>query len=577
MFAHCRRIADITNMDDARSRGWPVVWKHCLALVVLAVAVRGVGLDFGLPYAVARPDEEALVGNALRLEEVGNWNPSFFSYPSLMIYAAYGSFKLLLWEMQSVGATDVKTINDLFFEDPAPFHLVLRAISVICGSLTAAVVYLTARQLFGGRTALLAGLVICLCYLHARDSHFGVTDVPCVFLVCLSFWQLAKLYRWGRTKHLIWASVLAGLAIGTKYTGAWLCWPFAVAIVGSQYRRNRRDPLFSSVAASLLAIGLTIASFAATSPYFFLDSEKAVDHFTVEMLLLNAEQPLAEGISGYVDHFRVSLAYGLGWPVLLVALVAGVWMAFRHRGKALMLWSLPVLFYLFTGRSNRVFIRYMDIVLPFMAIACAWGVRSAYVALRCRRRTACRRVQGSSRRGARHEIRLAALPVVITVVLLIPSILRIWAFDRIIGRTDTRSDLRAWMLANIPPQDVVLWSGGWSAMPYMIHHRPIRMLDATEKLRPVLLRDPNVLFRYRWIVLVDWPRAYYLFGKNTGERAFLASLMAGRYELVHRIDTYKAGLPPELFSLLDHFYMSYQQPDIIDRPGPGFRVYRRLD
>ena len=53
--------------------------------------------------------------------------------------------------------------------------------------------------------------------------------------------------------------------------------------------------------------------------------------------------------------------------------------------------------------------------------------------------------------------------------------------------------------------------------------------------------------------------------------------MGSGYELMHEIDAYKADLPPELFSRLDHFYMSFPKPEVITRPGPGFRIYRRIN
>lgn len=534
----------------------------CLLLVVCAAILRSIGLDFGLPHAVARPDEETLVGNALLLERVDGWNPKFFSYPSLMIYSAYGAFKLLLVGKQLSGGTEAATMNALFMEDPGAFHWVLRGISVVCGALTVVATFLSARSLFGRRTALLSAMLLTFCYLHVRDSHFGVTDVPCVLLVSLAFWKLTDVYRRGKTADLLWASVFAGLAIGTKYTAAWLCWPMLVAIVASARRYGGSDVLFRLLRMAVLAAAVTVVVFAMTTPFFFLDFDEAVSDLSWEAFLLGSEPPLAEGINGYLDHFRVSLWYGLGWPVLLTALAGGLWMAWRRNGKALLLWSLPLLYYLYAGRSDRIFIRYMDIVLPFLVIACAWTVRSVYVAVRRRRQRRCPR-------GALSR----SWPFVAALILLAPSLSRIWAFDRCIGRVDSRSELRAWMLEHVPLQEAVLWSGGWSAMPYMIHHAPVRLLDATEKVLP---QQPDALYRYRWVVLVDWPRAYYQYGKNDEERAFLAEQMHGRYELFHEIDGYKADLPPELFSLLDHFYMSYAEPGIIHRPGPGFRIYRRI-
>ena len=537
-------------------------------LFALAFAVRVVGLGFGLPHALARPDEETIVGNALRLEHVEGWNPKFFSYPSLLIYASFGLFKFMLVLMRLAGETDATTLNGLFNQNPACFHWTLRLLSLVCGSLTPTAVYLAARRLYGAKTALLAGLILALSYLHVRDSHFGATDVPFVFLACLSFWQLAKFFCSGRVRTLAGASVLAGLSIGTKYTGAWLCMPFAVAIGFAVWRKPPTQRIGALLRMSAVALAVTFATFFASSPFVVLDYELARAHFGHEMRLVGEESPIIEGINGYLDHLRISLWYGLGWPVFLGALASGLAMALRRSARGLLLWSLPVAFYLYTGSSNRVFIRYMDIVLPFLAIACAWGVHALCIWYQHRRR---RQEAGRPRGG------VLCLSVACVLILLLPSLRRIYLFDQRMTQLDTRLELRRWLIENVSERDPILWSGGWSAMPHMLHHVPIRTLHATEKLQQQFVDQPATLYNYRWIVLVEWPRVYYRMGYNEDERAFLHSFMQGRYDLVHQIDADKADLPPELFSPLDHFYMSFPSPGIIDRPGPGYRIYRRID
>jgi 4-amino-4-deoxy-L-arabinose transferase-like glycosyltransferase len=379
-------------MLGLRPRNWPTAWRDCLILLLIGIAVRSVGLGFGLPDSIARPDEETIVGNVLQMEKAPDWNPRFFSYPSLLLYTSYGCYKVFLWAERFAGGTHAETMNALFMENPAPFHLILRGISVLCGALTAVVVYLAARRLYGRRTGLLAGLAIALSYLHARDSHFGVTDVPCVFLTAAAFWQLMEYRARGRFSRLAIASILAGLAIGTKYTALWLWCPFGVAIIQQAWRRRSHDSLFHGVTIALASALITVAAFYCTTPYFFHDFETAWDRFAREMLILSDEKIMVTGTSSYLDHARISLWYGLGWPVLLAALIGGIWMALRRDPRAMLLWSLPVTYYLFTGWSGRFLIRYMDIVLPFLAVAAAWTVRSAYIVWRCRR-------------AARHKLR----------------------------------------------------------------------------------------------------------------------------------------------------------------------------
>ncbi len=570
---------------------------QCVLLVILGFAVRAVGLGFGLPHANARPDEETIVSNALRLERENTWDPAFFSYPSLMIYGAYGAFWTMHAGMRLAGTTQAATLNELFLESPAAFHWAVRCIGLVCGALTPVAVYAAARRLWGRQTAWLVGLILALCYLHVRDSHFGVTDVPFVFLACVSFWQLARFHTDRRIGPLAVASIVAVLAMGTKYTGVWLGLPFGVAIgfAARGARRPRRNPMPPALAFpirgrtaarlaghSCLAILLTLVGFFAASPYFFLDFRLAREHLGFEMHLVRDEAPIAAEINGYLDHFRTSLWYGLGWPVLLGALGAGVAMAIRRDARGLLVWSLPVGFYLYAGASNRVFIRYMDVLLPFLAMACAWGVRSLALWSLNRRRGLARLdnqrlMAGATRFFARPIARLRLFSTLVVMLMLLPSIRRIYQFDVRMTRTDTRLLLHEWLVENLPADEPILWSGGWSAMPYMIHqqHPPVRILHGTEKLQRVFVENPDYIYNYRWIILVEWPRAYYRMGRNEDERAYLQWRMEGRYELVHEIDAYKADLPPELFSPLDHFYMSFAEPGIIERPGPGFRVYRR--
>ena len=568
-------FVDITRMQVRAPRrsflespgGW------CFILFALALAVRAVGLGFGLPYALARPDEERIVSTALDLEGSRDLNPRFFSYPSLMIYTSYGLFKAMHLLMRFSGHTDAATLRQLFLENPACFHWTIRLLSLLCGALTPVVVFAAARQLYGKRTALLAGLILAVCYLHVRDSHFGVTDVPFVFLVSLSFWQLTKLYRFGQYWHLWVASILAGLAIGTKYTGVWLALPFAVAIIHAVRPLPRRKRQARFAVMCFGAMALTVDAFAASCPYFFLDFSRARDDLLWELVLVNKEAPIAQGINGFVDHFRVSLWYGMGWPVLLLVIASGLVMVLRRNGEGLLVWSLPVGFYLYTGLSNRVFIRYMDLVLPFLAIAAAWGIRGVFVARRARwrKKMSAPRWVATKRATFWHWA-----PVAMTLVLLLPSMRRIYLFDQRMTRTDTRLILRRWLIRNVPPNEPILWSGGWAALPYMIHHVPTHRLDATQN---VFAREPNALPRYRWIILVQWPVAYYLDsnGQAQRERAFVYRQMDAHYKLVHTIDDDKADLPPKLFSRLDHFFMSFAEPGIIDRPGPGYRIYRRID
>ena len=54
-------------------------------ILVLAAIVRLLGINFGLPHALCRPDEEIIVAIS-RLFFKGDFNPHFHLYPAFFMY-----------------------------------------------------------------------------------------------------------------------------------------------------------------------------------------------------------------------------------------------------------------------------------------------------------------------------------------------------------------------------------------------------------------------------------------------------------------------------------------------------------
>src|SRR5919197_4814885 len=161
-------------------------------LVVLLLAFCGVlrfwALGFGLPHDFARPDEEKLIGAALGIFQ-GDPNPHFFLYPTLFIYAIAAAYAVLFGVERLAGLT---TSQASFLAqaaaDPTLLHLVPRLLSAAAGAATIPILFLAAREVSSTRAALIASALLSVAFLHVRDSHFGVTDVPVTFLTVCAFW-----------------------------------------------------------------------------------------------------------------------------------------------------------------------------------------------------------------------------------------------------------------------------------------------------------------------------------------------------------------------------------------------------
>src|SRR5712691_7939227 len=223
-----------------------------VSFVVLAAVVRFWGLRFGLPHTECRPDESVIVSLAGQFWS-GDLDPRFFRYPTLQMYLTAMAFGADYVQGRTLGRyPSVAAFRDAMIEDAPRFHLMARALVALFGTATVLVVYRLARDVMGHDTGLVAAFFLSLTYLHARDSHFGTTDVPLTF-----FLTLATLFVWrshvrGRVSDYAWAGLLAGLAMATKYLGLLVAFPLAVG-----HLLRPRPPGASALApAELRKVGL---------------------------------------------------------------------------------------------------------------------------------------------------------------------------------------------------------------------------------------------------------------------------------------------------------------------------------
>ncbi|MDB5289573.1 MAG: hypothetical protein JWL69_814, partial [Phycisphaerales bacterium] len=105
-------------------------------ILVVAFVIRLAGIQFGLPFALARPDEVTLVHAALNIGSKG-FTPHFFNYPSLypsILAAAYFVYAILGRTTGQPGG-----LADLTRElavDPTHLLLIDRVISACLGVAT---------------------------------------------------------------------------------------------------------------------------------------------------------------------------------------------------------------------------------------------------------------------------------------------------------------------------------------------------------------------------------------------------------------------------------------------------------
>ena len=230
-------------------------WVLFVILVVGGIA-RYWGINFGLPHTECRPDETIIVSHALGFFS-GDFNPHYFNYPTFYMYIIFCSyvFYFLLGKI-SGRYSSTSDILEEYVKDPTNFYLIDRFISAFLGTLTIIIVYKITQKLFDRKTAIISSLFLSLAYLHVRDSHFGVTDVPMTFMIMLSILMILKIYQEKTVKNYAICGLLAGLATSTKYNAMLVLITMGIVHFVNTLEEKSKNRIGSSEIDELRAVNL---------------------------------------------------------------------------------------------------------------------------------------------------------------------------------------------------------------------------------------------------------------------------------------------------------------------------------
>lgn len=345
------------------------------ALFLLALAPRLLGLHWGLPdathWASYHPDESnsQLVGPVARILD-GNFNPGFFNYPSLSLYATALIYSVLALFGLSTDAPTPQypwpLVRDVIFAG--------RLFSALCGAATAVVVWALARELGLKRGAIGAAILVALAPGLVQHAHFATVDVPATFFVSLVLWFTAhalskkkadsKVFSKSATRILLWAGLFSGLAAGTKYNAALvLATPFLGAILISK----RPWWIFPAL------LGLFFLGFFASTPFALLSFREfwgeGENGFAYELFRHPREgsgQIFQNTGLGWVFHLFFNLPFAVTTPTLIFGIV-GALVAAKNR----QMWpslAFGALYFIIIGFSQVRFMRYTFFLVPLLVI-----------------------------------------------------------------------------------------------------------------------------------------------------------------------------------------------------------------
>jgi len=336
-------------------------------ILYLFLVFNGVlGVKFGMHW-----DDWVFINSAVETLETGVFLPHIYLYPSFCYYIvtiAAGIYKAFY------GIADPKTL----FTDQNFYHYI-RCIFVFISSLTVIWVYLLSKKITKNYFAsLIAGLVVCSSFEFGYHSRWSVSDCILVQFAALS--TLFLFLNISKRNKIIFSSLIAGIAAGTKYPGGIVFLNILVFIL-SDLKFNR-EGLKNAAGYIFLLSGFFFIGFIITTPGAIFEFKQFIFDINYSKNAYSGGQ-YGHTVQAGFDHFSKIVEYVIYVLFSKTPVISFLIFLFAIAGVAVILmekkWDLSGLFItmliyiIYLSSFNVMIVRNLLILLPFFAVFVSIG------------------------------------------------------------------------------------------------------------------------------------------------------------------------------------------------------------
>ncbi|OVE78083.1 hypothetical protein BVX98_01330 [bacterium F11] len=339
-------------------------------IIILALLLRVIGLDHGLPfiYSDLEPHVLYIVGQF----DVTGFNPQYFVKPTFLMYLLYGFFKLF---------------QVFYFWGPAPTSSFDPSL-VFMGRLFCAVlstggvllVYALGREAFSSkRVGLVASFFLSVSLLDVFNAHYILTDAPMLFFLILGLLFCVRVAQGADWKNYLYAAGSIGLSAGSKYPGGVLLLILVVAHLLRPFseqdqKKTWKKKLTLKTWPILAMTGAVGFFFLLTSPYFLLDHKKGIEGIKMIWGYVSRPHFFLRFYSPWKSYLFEALGFGLGWPILLAGFFGVGLSIYKKNRIGILLGVTVIVFFLIISVKNVFYYRYALPLLAPLCVLAAWSL-----------------------------------------------------------------------------------------------------------------------------------------------------------------------------------------------------------
>lgn len=327
-----------------------------IGISIIGFFLRYLYIDWGYPFFF-HPDENNITNAIMKLSWT-SWNPHFFAYGGLPLYAAF-----IISSLIEVG-------NKSF----ATTAYTLRCISALFSFLIIPSLFFIGNKLFGRNVGFTSALFASVGIGFIQFAHFGTFEMWLTLSSLWFFYFCYILWKYHDKKNIYITGLIAGILMSIKVSSI-IFLPIPLVLIALQQKS-----ITNKLRQIMLYILLVVGVYAITNPFLFLDTKSFIGSLAYESSVALGILPVfytqsflhTIPVMFQLEHVLPFLLNPMVFTLFLFSLFPFLYVLFKKKNKE---YTLLFLFFLITFFSQaELFVkwtRYIVPTLPFIYLMLA--------------------------------------------------------------------------------------------------------------------------------------------------------------------------------------------------------------
>lgn len=400
--------------------------KYIFAILGLAFALRFVGIWYGLP-SLYNSDEPTIVSQALSFGTRKSLEPTFLQYPTLYFYFLFFIYGIYFGIGFALGIfNSILDFGASFFLDPGGLFLVGRFLSVVLGTFSVWVIFRLGQRFFSKNVALISSLILAVSFIHVSRSHWILVEAGLGLMCAWALYLILKYYEKPTIKANVFAGLVCGLAISTKYNAGFILIPLLLSSIFI-YKKNV-PKLFKNLCLSVVTL---VSGFLLGSPYWIFSFSSFFDS-TFKYTFSH----VTHGVVGHITDIPFVWPFwelvSNDWTLGFLLIAGFVYVLFTKEKKQILLVSFALPTFLYVGSWSSADVHYLIPIFPALVLLAAVFLNDILRSIRNRN-----------------------LKILFVILLFGLPFAKILYYDFVLTQKDTRAFAEDWFESNVAAGSVI--------------------------------------------------------------------------------------------------------------------------